>query len=70
MNPEILVMHKGPNFCAFKEAPGWYVYQWMLLGRVGGELDGKQITINAHGYEIIAGPFDTEAQAHQSQIGA
>lgn len=63
--PKILVLYKGSNFCAFKDTPGWYVYQWQLLGQVGGELAGKQITINAHGYEIIAGPFETEAEAQE-----
>lgn len=63
--PKILIMYNGSNLYAFKDAPGWYVYQWQLLGQVGGELDGKQITINAHGYKIIAGPFETEAQAQQ-----
>jgi len=53
--PKTLIVFKGPTHCAFKDAPGWYVFQWALLGTVNG--------INAHGYEITAGPFETEEEA-------
>lgn len=58
MNKPHLIIYKGPEFVAFKHAPGWYVYQWRLLGTVAGVI--------AHGYEIIAGPFETETQAQQA----
>lgn len=30
---ELMVQYNGPEYLAFKDAPGWYVYEWQLYSR-------------------------------------